>query len=84
MSLSGREFPQHILDEAEYLYDRSRGLTSEEFLRDHTLRRAFVRSVWGSGARPDAPVPQAQPGSSGTRASRSTGSPRERRAVRHK
>jgi len=45
MSLSGREFLQHILDEAEYLYDRSRGLTSEEFLQDHTLRRAFVRSL---------------------------------------
>ncbi len=38
MSLSGREFLQHILDEAEYLYDRSRGLTSEEFLRDHATR----------------------------------------------
>jgi uncharacterized protein with HEPN domain len=45
MSLSGREFLQHILDEAEYLHDRSRGLTSEEFLQDHTLRRAFVRSL---------------------------------------
>lgn len=45
MSLSGREFLQHILDEAEYLSDRSRGLTSEEFLRDHTLRRAFARSL---------------------------------------
>jgi uncharacterized protein with HEPN domain len=45
MSLSGREFLQHILDEAEYLSDRSRGLTSEEFLQDHTLRRAFVRSL---------------------------------------
>lgn len=45
MSLSGREFLQHILDEAEYLCDSSRGLTSEEFLRDHTLRRAFVRSL---------------------------------------
>ena len=45
MSLSGRELLQHILDEAEYLYDRSRGLTSEELLQDHTLRRAFVRSL---------------------------------------
>ena len=45
MSLSGHELLQHILDEAEYLSDRSRGLTSEEFLQDHTLRRAFVRSL---------------------------------------
>jgi uncharacterized protein with HEPN domain len=45
MSLSGREFLQHILDEVEYLVDRSRGLTAEDFLRDETLRRAFVRSL---------------------------------------
>jgi uncharacterized protein with HEPN domain len=45
MSLSGRELLQHILDEAEFLDDRSRGLTSEELLQDHTLRRAFVRSL---------------------------------------
>lgn len=44
MSLSGREFLHHILDEAEYLCDRSRGLPSEEFLR-HQTRRAFVRSL---------------------------------------
>ena len=45
MSLSGREFLQHILDEAEYRQARSRGRTLEEFLQDHTLRRAFVRSL---------------------------------------
>lgn len=45
MSLSGREFLQHILDEAKYLGDRSQGLSSDEFLRDATLRRAFVRSL---------------------------------------
>lgn len=45
MSLSGREFLQHILDEAEYLADHSRGLTLPEFLGDHTLKRAFARSL---------------------------------------
>ena len=35
MSLSGREFLQHILDEAEYLTDQSRDLTLPEFLADH-------------------------------------------------
>jgi hypothetical protein len=45
MSLSGRELLQHSLDEAEYLSDRSRGLTSEEFLQDRTSTTS------GSGAR---------------------------------
>jgi len=34
-----------LLDEAEYLDDRSRGLTSEELLQNHILRRAFARSL---------------------------------------
>jgi uncharacterized protein with HEPN domain len=45
MSPSGPELLRHILDEAEYLLDRSQGLSREEFLRDETLRRAFVRSL---------------------------------------
>lgn len=44
MSLSGREYLQHILDEADYLVDRCRGLDRESFLGDQTIRRAFVRS----------------------------------------
>jgi uncharacterized protein with HEPN domain len=45
MSLSGHEFLRHMLDEADYLSERSRGLTFEAFQQDHTLRRAFVRSL---------------------------------------
>jgi uncharacterized protein with HEPN domain len=45
MSLSGREYLRHILDEAGYLLRRSRGLSREAFLADETLRRAFARSL---------------------------------------
>ena len=40
-----REYLSHILDEARYLIDRQRDLTKNQFLRDETLKRAFVRSV---------------------------------------
>jgi len=45
MSLSGREYLQHILDEADYLVRRSLASDREEFLSDQDLRRAFVRSL---------------------------------------
>jgi len=45
MFLSGAEYLRHILEEVEYLVEHSRGVASEEFLRDETLRRAFVRSL---------------------------------------
>lgn len=45
MSLSTLEFLRHILDETEYLMDRSQGLTVDQFMRDATLQRAFVRSI---------------------------------------
>jgi uncharacterized protein with HEPN domain len=45
MSLSGSEILQHILAEAEYLLSKSQGLSKEDFLRDETLKRAFVRSL---------------------------------------
>ena len=45
MSYPGREYLQHILDETEYLGERSRGVSREAFLQDPTLRRAFVRSL---------------------------------------
>lgn len=45
MRPSVREYLQHILDEANYLGSAARGVTKEEFLRDSTLRRAFVRSI---------------------------------------
>jgi uncharacterized protein with HEPN domain len=45
MSLSSREFLQHILDEARYLKENSRGVDRGSFLNDETLKRAFVRSI---------------------------------------
>jgi uncharacterized protein with HEPN domain len=45
MQPSTRDYLEHILDEAKYLLDASRGLDQDSFLRDGTLKRAFVRSV---------------------------------------
>jgi uncharacterized protein with HEPN domain len=45
MSCPGAEYLEHILDEVDYLLERSRGVTHEGFLKDETLRRAFVRSL---------------------------------------
>lgn len=45
MSFELRDYLRHILAEAEYLIDHSRGVTAETFQRDQTLQRAFVRSL---------------------------------------
>jgi uncharacterized protein with HEPN domain len=45
MQPSTREYLEHILDEAKFLLDRSRSVDGETFLRDETLKRAFVRSI---------------------------------------
>lgn len=45
MSPSGREYLQHMLDEARYVMAASHGSTREEFVANETLRRAFVRSL---------------------------------------
>jgi uncharacterized protein with HEPN domain len=45
MSRSGLEVLRHILDESDYLLASSSELSREEFLRDETLKRAFVRSL---------------------------------------
>lgn len=45
MSSLDAEILGHILDEVDYLIDHSRGLSRDAFLRDQTLRRAFVRSL---------------------------------------
>lgn len=45
MSHSAIEYLRHILDEAEYLIEYSRGLSREQFMKDPTLQRAFVRSL---------------------------------------
>ena len=45
MSLSAREYLQHILDETRYLMEHLPGVSKESFLQDATLQRAFVRSI---------------------------------------
>lgn len=45
MSRSQLEYLRHILDEAEYLVAHSQGISREQFMRDETLKRAFVRSI---------------------------------------
>ncbi len=47
MSKDARPFLKHIIDECEYLENASRSLSFEEFMRDETLKRAFVRSKGG-------------------------------------
>lgn len=44
MNLSARDYLKHILDEADYLARNSNGLEKDAFLKDETLKRAFVRS----------------------------------------
>ena len=45
MSLSAREYLQHILDETAYILASSAGLDKAAFVQDETLKRAFVRSI---------------------------------------
>ena len=45
MPKSGREYLQHVLDEAAYLRESVRGVEKDTFLLDETLKRAFVRSI---------------------------------------
>ncbi len=43
--MSYSEYLKHILDEAEYIIGKSKRLEKKIFLKDETLRRAFVRSI---------------------------------------
>lgn len=45
MPLRVKEYLQHISDEADYLARSTDGLSIDAFLKDETLRRAFVRSL---------------------------------------
>jgi hypothetical protein len=45
MSFESRDYLHHILVEADYLIERSSGLSYDVFAADETLRRAFVRSL---------------------------------------
>jgi uncharacterized protein with HEPN domain len=42
--VSPLEYLRHIIDEADYLISASQTIGKIEFLRDETLKRAFVRS----------------------------------------
>ncbi|MEP0870729.1 hypothetical protein NDA01_13045 [Trichocoleus desertorum AS-A10] len=51
MSLSAREYLQHILDETAYILESSAGLNKAIFVQDETLKRAFVRSILKKGEK---------------------------------
>lgn len=57
MSFEPRDYLRHILVEIEYLSEAAQDVGRDEFLRDPTLRRAFVRSLVSMRSRrlhPDA------------------------------
>jgi len=43
--MSYNEYLKHILDEADYIINKAKNLEKKKFLRDETLKRAFVRSI---------------------------------------
>jgi len=45
MPLSTREYLLHIIDETEYLLKNTVDLEQSTFMRDETLKRAYVRSI---------------------------------------
>lgn len=45
MSLSAREYLQHILDETTYITANSVDLDKTEFLQNETIKRAYIRSL---------------------------------------
>ena len=45
MSLSPREYILHILEEIDYILTQISDLDVDSFLKDTTLKRAFVRSL---------------------------------------
>ena len=45
MPLSNLEYLRHILDETEYLIYEKKDFSKEQFFRDATIQRAFVRSI---------------------------------------
>ncbi len=45
MPLSPLEYLRHMLAEAQYLGQQSKGVSKEQFIHDETAKRAFVRSI---------------------------------------
>jgi len=58
MSLSPLEYLQHILDETKYLAEQTSVLSQEQFLKDETAKRAFVRSIQIIGEAAKKVLPQ--------------------------
>jgi len=50
VSLSPREYIRHILDEIDYILTQISNTDFDSFLKDATLKRAFVRSLEIIGA----------------------------------
>ena len=45
MSGSSPEYLRHILDETVFVSSRVKGVSKRQFMKDETLKRAFVRSI---------------------------------------
>jgi uncharacterized protein with HEPN domain len=45
MSFEPLEYLRHIVAEADYLIEQTAAISKEDFLKNETLRRAFVRSL---------------------------------------
>ncbi len=45
MSLSPHEFIRHILDEIDYILSQISDMDHDSFVRNPTVKRAFVRSL---------------------------------------
>lgn len=45
MSFTALEYVRHMLGEADFLVEQTRGLSKTDFLKDEVLLRAFVRSI---------------------------------------
>jgi uncharacterized protein with HEPN domain len=45
VSISPPEYIRHILDEVDYILGQISNLDYDSFVRDETLKRAFVRSI---------------------------------------
>jgi len=45
MPSPGLEYLHHILDEANYILKESNSINRDDFFRNQTLQRAFVRSI---------------------------------------
>ena len=45
MSFTALEYVRHMLGEADFFVEQTRGLSKTDFLKDEVLLRAFVRSI---------------------------------------